>query len=340
MSNIKNWIMPGCTGRFYVRGKNNTIWYRRGTERKSLSLPYSTINRKIAADIIIHEENPEVYKPKTKETLNDKYIEYLNEKVLINQKSTMRYKKLIAVKYFDKTFYLNETSEHYNYVLTKFNLSKNNLATLSTELSLISSFYNFLLEKELIKKNPFKNYKIKVVQRGIITYTDEELEKIFEYLKNDIDMYYIVKILYYTALRVNELINMKWEQIYSNGQYLENILLTSKFKDRQEMFPMTEELKSYFDNFKKDGINGKIIKKYSYSKAKLRMRNCFEKLNIRKNNSSVKEHYFHYLRATRITKWAEQGLSAIIISKLSRDNINTVMKYYNNIDNTTLHRYL
>jgi integrase len=340
MSKIKNWIMPGCTGRFYVRGINNIIWYRRGTDRKSLSLPYSTINRKIAADIIIHEENPEVYKPKTKETLNDKYIEFLNEKMLVNQKKTLRAKKTIAIKYFDKTFYINETNEHYNYVLSKFSLSTNNVATLNNDLKMLNTFYNYLLDKDIIKKNPFKSYKIKVVQRGIITYTDKEIEKIFDYFKNDEDMYYIIKILYYTAFRVMELMNMKWEQIYSNGQYLENIKLTSKYKDRQEMFPLTEELKNFFDNFKKDGTDGKVIKAFAYSTAHNKMAEAFKILNIKKNYSSRKENHFHYLRATRITKWAEQGLSAIIISKLSRDNIDTVMKYYSNVDNSTLHKYL
>lgn len=340
MSKIKNWIMPGCKGRFYVRGKNNTIWYRRGTERQSLSLPYNNINRKIAADIILAEEHPEIYVTKSKETLNDKYLEYINEKKIINQKNTIKNKKNIAVKYFDKTFYLTETTEHFNYVLSKFSLSLNTKSTLHRDLSLIKSFYNYLTEKDLIKKNPFKNYKIKVIQRGIITYTDQEIDILLNHFKNDIDMYYIIKILYYTAFRVMELMNMRWEQIYSNGQYLENIQLTAKFKDKQELFPMTEELKTYFDIFKKDGTQGKVIKQFSYSTAKKRMTEAFIKLNLTKNHSTNKENYFHYLRATRITKWAEQGLSAIIISKLSRDNIDTVMKYYNNVDNTKLHRYL
>ena len=61
MSKIKNWNMSCCKGRFYVRCKNNTIRYRRWTERQSLSLPYNNVNHKIAADIIKAEENPEIY---------------------------------------------------------------------------------------------------------------------------------------------------------------------------------------------------------------------------------------------------------------------------------------
>ena len=49
---ISTWVSVGCKGKFYTRGKNKIIWYRRGTERKSLSLSYSVANKQIASEII------------------------------------------------------------------------------------------------------------------------------------------------------------------------------------------------------------------------------------------------------------------------------------------------
>jgi integrase len=339
MSKIKNWIMPGCKGRFYVRGKNNIIWYRRGAERKSLSLPFTPANRKIAADIIIAEENPNVYSPKSNETLNDYFIKYIEHSKTINYENTLRSKIRTGELFFDKIFSINETKEFYNYIVNK--LSNSNYSSVSKEhyIKYIKAFFNWLISQEILEKNPFKDYKIKVVRRPIITYTEDELEKIFEATKKETQIYVIVRILYITAFRINELLNLEWENIIENGIYKTKIELTNKMKTKKEYFPINQEMIDLFEMLDIQKKTGKIFK-WRYESYVRNYKNTIQELGIKKNTYTNKDSLFHYFRATRITEWVKKGYSSAIVSKLSRDNINTVMKYYNNLDLDDLSTYI
>lgn len=111
-----------------------------------------------------------------------------------------------------KNFLLNEVS--------------NNEVTINKKLSIVSSYYTFLMRRKLISDNPVRFIrKFKVSNTGKSrAITRDEIEQIYRSLKEETRYQITVKamiiLLFETGIRVSELINLKSDNIiYDYGEY-------------------------------------------------------------------------------------------------------------------------
>lgn len=340
---VKNWSMDGCTGRFYTRGKNNVIWYRKGTNRISTKLPYSPQNKIIAGEMMQKIElNYEGKAIKTM-TIVEAYKYFLEQEKENKSKKTLRLynsalKQLISINYTIDNYVAIRKNINDNLAKLKvLNQSKN------SRLSNIKSFFQYFIDFEFIEKNPVtKKMFLKVVEKPIEIFTEDEIKSIFEYLaRKDIRTQMYFKILYYCAFRREELSSMNWEQVIDdNGSYREHIIIPlSKYRNKMDKFPLTAELIKMFENI--GGTkNGKIFcsSEYYYAIFKTALNWAGVKSKIKWEGNTIG---LHTLRKTRISEWLfKQQLPVQVVSELSRDNINTIMKFYAKLSSNKLHSYL
>ncbi|WP_353892255.1 tyrosine-type recombinase/integrase [Proteinivorax hydrogeniformans] len=140
---------------------------------------------------------------------------YFKEHNLRFSKQTIKTYKFVVNKFF--SFYKKDYDkitqkdiENYMLYLNKKGLSP---ATRAKELIALRSFFNFLLEDELIKKDPTKGIdKPKIPDTYPSYLTDLEVLKLREIVK-DTKKRAIIEILYATGVRPSELVNIKHKDI-------------------------------------------------------------------------------------------------------------------------------
>ena len=100
-------------------------------------------------------------------------------------------------------------------------LSENGLSTrsINRKISSLKSYFNFLVAINKLKISPLKLHKnLKVEPKIIIPFNEREMDKVFEIFNNNSDKldrdFLIIEILYSTGIRRDELINLKFEDIY------------------------------------------------------------------------------------------------------------------------------
>lgn len=343
---IKNWSMTGCKGRFYVRGKKNIIWYQDGRSyRISTNLEYSRANRQLAADKIRQMEMPGVVSEAR--TIFSAFREFIELSKQSKTENTIRnylisFKRLISQD-FRLEYYLDIRQMIENNVqMNDANLSKKSL---NLYLKNMRAFFNYLVEKEYMFKNPvLKSMYFKIPEKSIEIYTEEELHKIFNYLKYERKKhhyYEYFKIIYYCALRRSELLNMKWDHVKDRNRFRPEIIIPkSKFGNRVDYFPITDELREYFEEIPQNteyvfNINGNMFNN-ALNKALIAME-IDKHTEIANGNGRA----IHTFRKTRISEWLyKQNLELQIVSQLSRDSIATLMKYYAKMERKKLRDYL
>ena len=131
------------------------------------------------------------------------------------------------------------------------NLSQSGLkaSTINRKIVSLSSFYNYLLNKEIISKNPIKNISKPKIPMRIPQYiklkdlspydfentNKSEIKNDYEAIRNIL----IIEMLYQTGIRRSELINLKNEDIDLNRKTIK--ILGKRNKERY--VPFTNNLK-------------------------------------------------------------------------------------------------
>jgi len=100
-------------------------------------------------------------------------------------------------------------------------LSENGLSTrsINRKISSLKSYFNFLIAINKLNVSPLKLHRnLKVEPKIIIPFNEREMDKVFEIFNNNsgkLDRdFLIIEILYSTGIRRDELINLKFEDIY------------------------------------------------------------------------------------------------------------------------------
>jgi integrase len=83
--------------------------------------------------------------------------------------------------------------------------------THNDRLIILKVFYNAMMEREWIHKNPFKKIKAKPVEIGRnLAFSEKEQEKLKKHLyEHDRQMYYFTQVIYYCFIRRSELLQLQ-----------------------------------------------------------------------------------------------------------------------------------
>lgn len=311
----------------YKRGKYLWIaWYQQGKViRKSLKLPDTVQNRKIAKEIKLQKELELKRKQFARATNNilfsDCIYSFLLDRNLINDNKTL-YKsafKIFSTFLADDPLIRNLDENHLvafsRYLREK---GKSN-STISTYLNHLNIFFRWALKKRYIDK-PIE-LKIKVNRKEPRIIPDNHLHKLLWYLKvHNENQYRLIKFLVLTGFRKSEALNLAWKDI----DFERNLIYLNNTKaKRTDLFPIYDNLNKFLQTFP-DKHTGKL---FNYSKDGLDFFNrALKRLNL-------PAYSIHDLRRKFGTTLAEKGLTPYELQKLMRhQNIRTTMQYYINID--------
>ena len=130
------------------------------------------------------------------------------------------------LKEFDKFLNIHRVklNEKLNYSFVRqwiVELSENGLSTrsINRKISSLKSYFNFLIAINKLNVSPLKLHRnLKVEPKIIIPFNQREMDKVFEIFNNNsgkLDRdFLIIEILYSTGIRRDELISLKFEDIY------------------------------------------------------------------------------------------------------------------------------
>lgn len=217
--------------------------------------------------------------------------------------------------------------------------TKNNtIRTRNQRLGAIKSFYQFCLidEVENISNiNKVLSIKTKKFPKKVINFlTEEELEKLFKSIdtttkigRRDLT---ILVMLYDTASRASEIINLKVEDIHLEDKY---IILTGK-GNKQRMVPIMEDTKNLIIKYMNEND---ITEGYLFqNKRHQRMSNDFIKDTISKYQKYINKHLHpHIFRHTRAVHLLDKGVNIVYIQEfLGHACIDTTRGYAKVLEKT------
>ena len=210
------------------------------------------------------------------------------------------------------------------------NDKKNSIRTRNQRLACIKSFYQYCKIDEIDNIDNIRKIlmiKAKKETKKVMVYlTEEELKQIFDSVDTSTKIgrrdLTILTLLYDTAARASEIINLKMEDIHLEEK---RIVLTGK-GNKQRVVPIMEQTKELLVNYIKENniengylfnINGKKISQYTLTK----IVNKYSK-NI---NKKISPHTFRHTRAVHLL---DKGVNIVYIQELlGHASIITTMEY-------------
>ena len=206
---------------------------------------------------------------------------------------------------------------------------KNNIRTRNQRLASIKSFYQYCAIDEIENIDNIRkilSIKAKKEVKKVMTYlTEEELNKVF----NNIDTATIkgrrnltlLVLLYDTAARASEMINLKLEDIHLEEKY---IILTGK-GNKQRIVSMMDQTQQLLIKYIKEN---NITTGYLFNKKGRKMNNDFIKDIIKSSIKIEKIISPHTFRHTRAVHLLDKGVNIVYIQELlGHASINTTMEY-------------
>lgn len=215
----------------------------------------------------------------------------------------------------------------------------NKPSTINSKLQRIRSFLNYMVECEVIKKNPAKRVHKQKEDIQIEVFTDEQIRQMLNYYRRIKQRdksyfayrdYMIIVTFLSTGIRRMEAVNLRWDDVD-----LINLNMSVIGKGRvKETVPITEKLSKELRAYKAFCIGhwGELSEYVFASNKNKQMTGnsislVFEYLQERMNFQNVRLSP-HTFRHTFCHRLAISGMSAFAIQKLMRHkSINQTMKY-------------
>lgn len=189
-------------------------------------------------------------------------------------------------------------------------------------------------------ENPIKEIKPYVVDEKRREYSSEEIAKIIaaaEKIEKEARKYAvmqqyakrIVLILFHTAMRLGEVLNLKWDNI-KEGRI---VLRRSETKPKKEkVIPLTDSLKRIFEEIRKEEKDDVYILPLRRRSGKMRAGWADSIIKRIREYSGIQDFIFHNLRHTASTIMVSEALGkgvglADIMKILGHSKIETTMKY-------------
>lgn len=211
----------------------------------------------------------------------------------------------------------------------------------------LHSCFEFAVEYGLIDNNPINLIKSpKIIQNEVETFNLDERKKLEKYLIDNFNIHTIgFYIMFYSGLRLGELVALKWENVDLNNRFIKiegsmNIYKskktnkweyfndTTKTNNSNRIIPIPFHLIEIFNKIKALNIDSPFVLANSKGECILprnyrpRFLNILSKLNIRPRK-------IHAIRHTFATTMIENGMNVKTLSIiLGHANINTTINIY------------
>lgn len=340
----KSWKYPGCRGTFYRRG--DRIHYRIGQFRRSMKLTDSRENRRIAGERIAKEENPGLRTAASApRTISAAFQAFL--RMARNKKETTLKRYGVAVKFIGQDFRLVEIEGIRAHIFRRLEEAANTPRTLNSNLRHLKALFNFARRQGWMGENPvIPEMFFKVPDKPIEIFDKREMEAILDYWRGENDeMRNLFSLKYLTAFRISEVLGLRRGQ-YMNGQRFRDVILlpSSKYGDRTDEFPLSDAVKTLIEENPNHRMGfDKLYHWQTIGFISKSLNRSMRDLGIPKQTVSYTGHGrgLHTIRKTRITKWiVDDGLDFLTVVKLSRDNVETVKKYYAKLKTADFRQYV
>ena len=213
-------------------------------------------------------------------------------------------------------------------------------STISRKISSLTHFFNFLLEENEIKTNPFKNFQVPKQKKKLpIILSNNHIDKILEFTKLDqstagVRLYTMIEILYATGIRVSELVEMKLSSVYED----KNFLLVAGKGNKERLVPISNKTRETLDKYL--SIRGNFLNDKNKSEwlfpskrssmghiTRQRFNQLLKQLNI-EANIGIKSISPHKLRHAFATHLLENGMDLRSLQQiLGHSDISTTQIY-------------
>lgn len=244
-----------------------------------------------------------------------KTIEYYQS--IINKMITKVNKPIKKISTEDIRQYLSDYKEE----------QQTSLTTIDNMRRIFSSFYSWLEDENYIIKSPVRRiHKIKTEKNVKTTFSDENIERMRDYCKNNIRNLVLIELLLTTGIRVGELVNLNISDI--NLEDRSCIVLGKGNKQREVYFDAKTKihLQEYL-NKRNDNVEALFVSK---NKPHQRLSISGIELIIKKigKNIDLDNAYPHKFRRTLATMAIDKGMPIEQVQKLlGHVKIETTMHY-------------
>ena len=278
-----------------------------------------------------------------KEEINDKYIEeYLNylkfERKLSNNTYESYCYNLVKVKnYFGSKSIINLNEDDIRVFLYK---SKESSKTNAHYLTVLKSFYNYMLDLQYINANPCENIKMPKLEKNLPEFlTEEEVNTLLDINCTkplDYRNKAMLEVLYATGMRVSELLNLT----LSNYNRDDSSIKVMGKGSKERFIPLGDVTIKYLDLYINSYRNLILNDKTSeylfinYNGKRMTRQGFFKILKqICKKCGIKKDIHPHILRHSFATHLLNNGADLRVIQELlGHENISTT-EIYSHVSN-------
>ncbi len=276
------------------------------------------------------------------ETINkniELYLDYLKyeRKLSNNTVASYRYNLLKITNYFHNKdiTYLSEDDIR-NFLYKEDDSSR----TKAHYLTALKTFYDYMMELEIIKNNPALNIKMPKIEKRLPKYlTEDEVNKLLDIkLTKPIDYRNkaMMELLYATGVRISELLNLTMAN-YNRDDALIKVMGKGK---KERIIPLSDITIKYLDLYINEYRNFLLKEKTSeyifinYNGNKMSRQGFFKILKELCDKSGIKKEISpHILRHSFATHLLNNGADLRIIQELlGHENISTT-EIYSHISN-------
>lgn len=267
----------------------------------------------------------------------DKYLNYIKyeRKLSINTYNSYKNDLDQIEKHFKKDLMDLNEDDLKNYL---YNL-KESSSTKSHYITVLKSFYNYLLDEEIIKTNPCENIKMPKREKKLPKYlTIEEVDNLLNIrcLKpKDYRNKAMLEVLYGTGIRITELLDLKLSNISNEDSIIKVMGKGSK----ERIIPVSDitlkYLNEYINNYRafltnESGINDYVFLNYNGTRM---TRQGFTKIlkEITARAGIKKDVSPHMLRHSFATHLLNNGADLRVIQELLGHESITTTEIYSHV---------
>lgn len=268
-----------------------------------------------------------------------KYERKLSNKTIISYKSDLKMfnnyldkRSIIDINYKDISIYIDYLQEN-----------DKNIMTIVHYLTILKSFYSFLILTKIIDHNPCDTIIMPKTPKKLPEYlTIDEVEKLLDKdVKNEFDYRdkVMLEVAYATGLRVNELVNIKVYDINLDDSFMR--VMGKGSKERLVFFGeiTTNYLKEYLNNYRKTILKNKDSEYLfiNYQGNQISRQSFFKMMKKEGIRAGIKKNiYPHILRHTFATHLLNNGADLRVIQELLGHSDLTTTQIYAHLSKETI----